>query len=164
MNKQYWISAVDTAISDLYRNVQLLKDDNLSVQELSEILVAISNMKSDIQLILDDMSKIVAKAMDEDMLTLGDGTSIERRDSSARKAWKHKDLAEAVSERIQRMAVDMDTGEVLLSSRQMMEKMLDYLQPSYWRVGALNSIGINADNFCEVSEPKETIVIRKAKK
>jgi hypothetical protein len=57
----------------------------------------------------------------------------------------------------------MDTGEVLLSPMEMMQKMLDYAAPSYWRVGELNKIGISADKFCEKSEGKVSLVISKEK-
>jgi hypothetical protein len=45
----------------------------------------------------------------------------------------------------------------------MMIKMLDYCAPSYWRVKELAKIGINADKFCDVSESKESIIVRRAK-
>jgi hypothetical protein len=40
-------------------------------------------------------------------------------------------------------------------------QMLDYLAPSYWRVGKLNEIGLNADLYCEPSEPKTSVIVRK---
>jgi hypothetical protein len=42
-------------------------------------------------------------------------------------------------------------------------KLLDYLQPSYWRVGELSKIGLNADNYCETGEPKVSLIVRKGK-
>jgi hypothetical protein len=35
------------------------------------------------------------------------------------------------------------------------------VQPSYWRIKELSAIGINADNYCEVDEPKTSIIVRK---
>jgi hypothetical protein len=57
----------------------------------------------------------------------------------------------------------MDTGEVLASPLEMMQKMLDYAAPSYWRVGELNKIGISADDYCQKSEGKISVVISKEK-
>jgi DNA polymerase III delta prime subunit len=165
MTNREAINNVKTDLMLLYDDVLLIKEQNIEVLELGQMLVDVSNLKTEIQLIIDELSEILASAMaEETMLNFNDGTIVERRLSTARKTWQHQKLAEVVSERIHRMSVDMDTGEVTLTSRQMMEKMLEFLQPSYWRVGALNSIGVNADNYCEVNEPKETIVIRKAKK
>ena len=64
-----------------------------------------------------------------------------------------------VFERLQQSSVDMDTGEVTLSTEEIVNRILDYVQPSYWRVGALNDLGINADQYCEVGEPKTNIAI-----
>jgi hypothetical protein len=55
----------------------------------------------------------------------------------------------------------MDTGEVVLSPADMVIKLLDYVAPSYWRVGELNKIGINADNYCETSDPEVSLILRK---
>jgi hypothetical protein len=60
-------------------------------------------------------------------------------------------------------SVDLDTGEVLLSPQEIAVKMLDFVQPSYWRVKELAKFGINADNYCEVGDYKTNIIVRKAK-
>ena len=52
-------------------------------------------------------------------------------------------------------------GEMVLSPREMMVQFLDYLQPSYWRVGELNKIGLNPDNYCNSSEPKISVIVRR---
>lgn len=92
-----------------------------------------------------------------------EGAKIEVRTASDRKKWVHADIAHAVSKRLMDMSVDMDTGEVLMSPEEIANKMLDYVQPSYWRVKELAKIGINADQYCEVGEYKTNIIIRKAK-
>lgn len=92
-----------------------------------------------------------------------DGNKIEVRTASDRKKWVHSTLASAVAKRLMDMSIDMDTGEVLLSPQEIANKMLDYVQPSYWRVKELAKIGINADQYCEVGEYKTNIIIRKAK-
>ena len=43
----------------------------------------------------------------------------EKKWSKDRKGWKHKDLAEVVAERIQESAIDLDTGERVLSVQEM---------------------------------------------
>ena len=63
-------------------------------------------------------------------------------------------------DRIQQSSIDMDTGEVVKSPKEMAMQMLDYLAPSYWRVGKLNEIGLNADLYCEPSEPKTSVIVR----
>ena len=68
-----------------------------------------------------------------------------------------------VARRLDDISVDMDTGERTMSAQEMVIKVLDYVQPSYWRVKELGKIGISADKFCEVGETKESIIVRKAK-
>lgn len=93
----------------------------------------------------------------------GDGTKIEKKGDVNRTGWKHKDLANEVVSRLSEMAIDRSTGEVMLSSQEMAMKMLDYIQPSYWRIKELGTLGINADNFSKVGEYKESIIVRKVK-
>ena len=91
------------------------------------------------------------------------GARIEVRSAADRKKWDHEQLSHAVTKRIVDMSVDMDTGEMLLSPQDIANKMLDFIQPAYWRVKELAKFGINADNFCEVGDYKTNIIIRKAK-
>ena len=95
------------------------------------------------------------------ILGLRDSATVERKMSSSRSGWQHKDLARDVIDRIEQSSVDMDTGEVVLSPTEMALKMLDYVQPSYWRVGELNKIGLNPDNYCAASESKISIIVRR---
>jgi hypothetical protein len=55
----------------------------------------------------------------------------------------------------------MDTGEIVMSQEDMIANVLDYVQPSYWRIKELQNIGINPDHFCEVGETKTSIIVRK---
>jgi hypothetical protein len=109
------------------------------------------------------MVTVIADKMPQSMIFLPDGTEIERKQSADRKAWDHKGLADEVATRISQMAVDMDTGEITLTPQEMMIKMLDYAAPSYWRVGELGKIGVNPSKYCETSEGRTSIVIKKGK-
>jgi hypothetical protein len=55
----------------------------------------------------------------------------------------------------------LETGEVVSTPQDMLIQMLDYVQPSYWRVKELQKIGINPDNYCVVGETKTSIIVRK---
>jgi hypothetical protein len=93
--------------------------------------------------------------------TLVDGTVVERRQATARKKWDHLTLAKSVTEKLQQMAIDMDTGETTMSNQEIAVSLLDYVAPSYWRVKKLADLGINADLYCEVTEGGLHLVIRK---
>ena len=48
-----------------------------------------------------------------------------------------------------------------MTTQEMIQEILKYAAVSYWRVGALKELDLTADNYCEVSEPKTNLVIKK---
>ena len=141
--------------------VEYTKDDH-SVEESADLLLELNLAKRDMGFLYDGLSIWLGRVMaGNQILDLRDRASVERKMSASRSGWRHKDLARDVLNRIEQSSVDMETGEVVLSPNQMVMKMLDYLQPSYWRVGALNKIGLNPDNYCESSDPKISVIIRR---
>lgn len=140
-------------------------DSQPPLEDVGESLVKLHEIKSGIA---DIYSMYSAKVMSvfqnakvEDLSIAG--STIEVRGAADRKKWDHPTLANEVSRKIMQSAVDLDTGEVLLSPQEIAVKMLDFIQPSYWRVKELAKFGINADNYCEVGDYKTNIIIRKAK-
>lgn len=139
-------------------------DSQITLENWCEMIVEISNFKTQLSIIYNSLTHHVLKEMNEtEMVVLSSGATIEKKWDKNRKAWKHKDLAEVVSEKIESLAIDMDTGERVLSTKEMITALLDYVQPSYWRVTALSNIGVNADDYCQVGESEATISLRKGK-
>ena len=68
-----------------------------------------------------------------------------------------------VSRRIVDKSVDMETGEITMSSQEMIQQAMEYMGVSYWKVGNLKDLHIDADDYCEVGEPKKSLVIRRDK-
>jgi hypothetical protein len=97
----------------------------------------------------------------EQEILLSNGAKIEKKFSNSRSGWQHKDLAGSVAKKIIDLSVDMETGEVMATPQEMLVQMLDYVQPSYWRIKELQKIGINPDNYCEVGDMKTSIIVRK---
>lgn len=132
------------------------------VDTLATMLLELNLAKRDLAFVYDTLSNELGQAMEgNQILGLRDSATVERKMSSSRSGWEHKNLARDVIDRIEQSAVDMDTGEVVLSPADMVLKMLNYLQPSYWRVGELNKIGLNPDNYCAASESKISIIVRR---
>lgn len=151
-------------ISDACSEIEaLIKSEETSIEDACSYLVDLYNIKKDVSMIYEEIMSSIAERMPQSMIFLPDGTEIERKQGADRKAWDHKGLAEEVATKIAQMAVDMDTGEVTLTPHEMMVKMLDYAAPSYWRVGELGKIGVNPGNYCETSEGKVSVVIKKGK-
>lgn len=142
----------------------LVKSEDTTVTDLSATYASLDSFKSSLSIVIKQLEQTLLNKMEEvDSVSLDSGTVILKEWSKNRKAWQHKDLAQAVSERIQLMAVDMDTGERTMTTGQMIEAMLDYVQPSYWRVTALSNIGLNADSFCEAGDAQAKIRIERGK-
>ena len=90
-----------------------------------------------------------------------DGGEVEIRSGSARKAWDHDRLSSVVAKRISDSSVDITTGEIVMNTEQMIQEILKYAAVSYWRVGALKDLDLVADNYCDVSEPKQNLIVKK---
>lgn len=161
-NIPQWLKDHKRQVMALYDNVKAIDPETVDLSEVCEILVSLSLIKADIAYIFEEMSEKTQKAMaQQEMVDIDSGYVIERRWSKPRKSWRHEELADIVAERINRSAINLDTGEVTMSTKEMIVEMMKYVQPSYWRVGALSSIGILADEYCETGEPVEKINIRK---
>lgn len=134
-------------------------EDGTSLDDVCEVLLALRDLKRDVAALDAEVEQAIIGMMDESIIVLPSGQQVEKRTGADRKAWDHKSLASVVADRVYESSIDMDTGEVLLSPKDMMTKMFEYAAPSYWRVGELNKIGISADAYCEKSEGKTSISI-----
>lgn len=92
-----------------------------------------------------------------------DGATVEIKSGSPRKAWDHSALIDEVSRRLVDQSVDMNTGEVLASPHDLIRQAMEYVGVSYWKVTNLKNLHIDADDYCEVGEPKKNLVIRRDK-
>lgn len=159
-----WVSRFRTALLDLDKAVSEFKDSDPSLDQACNTLAALHALKGDLAMVYDTLTGFVSNLLDErPEFVLENGGLIEKKWATDRKKWQHKDLASVVAKRLMDSAVDMDTGEVLYSQEEIVAKMLDYIQPSYWRIKELAKIGVNADMYCEVGESKSSIIVRKAK-
>jgi len=146
---------------------KLFKELCESEEELTsvaDVVVGVHGLKAEMSILYDSICHNMMKKMDNvPEVSSSDGSLIEKKGGSDRKKWDHEGLAKNVASRINDMAVDLDTGEIVMTPQDMMIKMFDFAAISYWRVKELGKIGVSADNFCEVSEAKTNIIVRKAK-
>lgn len=135
---------------------------NCELSDGLSYLVELNKAKKEIAEVYESYSvKMVDKmeSLNEKEVRLESGAELKCKSGAPRKSWDSEGLMKTVHSRLKQSSVDMDTGEVGLSDDEIALKLLDYFQPSYWRVGALNELGINADQYCEVGEPKTSIAI-----
>jgi hypothetical protein len=148
------ILVLDTAISEFI--------EDASPEDAATALLSLNIAKGEVATCYDYLSGAVARIMgSESEIPLPGGATVEKKYANSRTAWQHKDLAATVARRIADLSVDMDTGEVLLTAEEMVVQLLDFVQPSYWRVKELQRINVNPDEYCETGETKTSIIVRK---
>lgn len=166
MNLSEEIAKFRQLILDLEQQIQHefahLQKTPEGLEQMCNALVQLNLVKRDMGFVYDSIALTVGQSMgDTNVMNADNGASVEKKMSYDRRGWQHKDLGRAVAGKISEMSIDMDTGERVMSVEEMVAKLLDYVQPSYWRTGELSKIGINADNYCEVGDLKTSIIVRK---
>lgn len=149
---------LDNALAEFAESSPEIDDVGATLIELHSLKASVSDVYSGYSM---KAVRLFQDAKVEDM-AMGENR-IEVRTASDRKQWEHPRLISEVARRLVSESIDMDTGEVMASPEELIAKVLDFVQPSYWRVKELSKIGINADKFCEVGEYKTNIIVRKAK-
>jgi hypothetical protein len=119
---------------------------------LGESLLAVEELRGELATVRDAAEHRLVDAMGDLPELSISGATLEVRRSDSRKAWAHKDIATEVAQRIVQTNVDFETGEMLRSTEDLITDVLNYAGVSYWKVKALNTIGISADDYCEVTE------------
>lgn len=140
-------------------------ENNPNLEDVGAKVVELHTLKAAMGDVYSTFSAKAVKLFEEaEVVDMALGESrIEVRGAADRKQWEHPRLMAEVARRLVFESIDMETGEIMVSPEQLITKVLDFVQPSYWRIKELSKIGINADKFCEVGESKTNIIVRKAK-
>lgn len=163
-NFQNQVKAINFSLIALDKSFIELCDLEDSLTKVADSLVDIHSLKAEFSIVYDSAcSKMIDKMGTVPEVTSSSGNLVEKKSGADRKKWDHDKLAKNVASRINDMAINLETGEVQMTPQDMMAKMFDFAAVSYWRVKELGKIGISADSFCEVSEAKTSIIVRKAK-
>ena len=156
------IADIRQYILDLERELDDYIKSQPDVEDACGVLYEMNMIKRDMSSVYDPLSTSVGQLIaDGKNVQLKNGGVVEKKSSYERRAWQHKDLASVVAQKLVQMSVDMDTGEIIKSPGEIAMQVLDYVQPSYWRVKELSSLGINVDNYCETGVLKTSIIVRK---
>jgi hypothetical protein len=162
LNAPEWVDRFREAILELDTAVSEFMATEPTTEEAAFALLALNVAKGETSTLYDYLAGFVGTTMGQEVeVELPNGGKVEKKWSSSRTGWQHKDLAAAVARRIMDLNVDMDTGEVFASQEELIAQLLEFVQPSYWRIKELQRINVNADNFCEVGETKTSIIVRK---
>jgi hypothetical protein len=136
-------------------------DEAPSLEDLTQLIAVVHRTRDELKQTFDTACQMLDPLMGNDAeVRSPEGILIEKKWSKPRKSWRHQELAEVVAHRIRDLAVDPDTGEVLMSQEEQIATLIKYAAPSYWRVKELKAIGVDADGFCEVGESTPSIIVR----
>ena len=150
--------AIDNA-QTIYESSSIDDSDNTESLELAVRMHSLKDRYEELRSVVN--TDVINKVKwTNEPVQIGDRT-VEIKGGKPRKSWDHVSLKSAVSSRVRDMAIDFDTGEVLLSEEEMISRVLDTVGISYWKVGALGDLGINVDNYCETGESKVSLIVRK---
>ena len=140
-------------------------DSNPDINEVGVTVIELHSLKSAMGDVYSTFSAKAVRLFEQaEVMDMDLGESrIEIRGAADRKQWEHPRLMAEVARRLVFESIDMETGEMMVPPEQLIVKVLEFVQPSYWRIKELSKIGINADKFCEVGEHKTNIIVRKAK-
>lgn len=156
------VNEIRKFILDVSRELDSFIESGPTAEEACTALYGMNMVKRDIAVVYDSFADQVSDLMgNNNNIGLANGGVVEKKSSYDRRAWQHKELASAVANKLVQMSVDMDTGEIIKTPEEIALQVLDYVQPSYWRVKELSNLGINADNYCETGVLKTSIIVRK---
>jgi hypothetical protein len=125
---------------------------------LDDIRDLLSRMRVVDSLIVSDLGK--RTPYEDRLIPIAHGGTVEVKKSTPRKTWDHELLKPIVAEYIMEQAVDKETGSIEVPTSLLIQRMLDYVSFSSWKVTALKAAGIDPDKYCEVGERKATVQIR----
>jgi len=157
MHDESWSSSIEALIEQAHGRAEEYAGDQ---ESLALLIADIHEVKKLLADIWDYASSLLIEVMGENPEIIFGNKMIEKKVGAPRKSWRHDELANEVASRIVASSIDMDTGEVMKSTEQMMLEMLSYGAVSYWRVKNLSKIGLVADEYCDVGEPKTSLVVR----
>lgn len=153
------VAAANEMFVHALRAVEQMPTDDL--EPLGAALIALDGLRANLATVRDACEKRLVESMEELPEITVPGAVLQKRRSDSRKAWSHADLVADLADRLVQMSVDMETGERLLSTEDLIKQVVDYAGVSYWRVGALSKIGLAADDYCEVTEGPMKIRIQR---
>lgn len=142
--------------------------DTLLPDELENIATAVSEIDAAVSSLRDAKTRLLrlgyyGTPSDDKAIVTQDGTIVEFTSSTSKKAWKHDDLKQLVTEKVTDRLMNRDTGE-LASPEQVVAGVLEAAGIGYWKVGPLRQLGIEPKDFCESGSTSYSASITRPRK
>lgn len=165
MTPQELESSLESIYDSISRTVNTVDQINdPEPEKLAELVNVAHLVKSVASDLLDALQMELVKYSGKNASVFDvSGGSVEIKSAYPRKSWQHNDLARAVSDRIYKKSIDMETGEMMLSFDDLVQEFMKYAAVSYWRVSELDKINIDANQYCETGDMKTSVIVRRDK-
>jgi hypothetical protein len=119
---------------------------------LSQALARMEALLADVRYARDSLKRLTAEALDEQQvrrLTVEGVCTVEGTTETKRVGWRHAELLRTVIGAESVALVNGETGEIMPDT-DAVAMMLAWFSPT-WKMTRLKELGINPDDFCEVS-------------
>lgn len=124
--------------------------EGAGAEELARAYVDLKQVADAVAIVCREVETRLVNAMQTRHLTIENLGTFEKLPATSRKAWDHPLLAEKIVQKaLDKRLVDRDTGEVEDPVQVATKALLSTAGISYWRVGEVKKLGINADEYCE---------------
>lgn len=152
---------IDSACRDIDPHMlDVLPDDHVELARLLRSARYLKRLAGDIE---RRAEAALAEAMPSKVVAIEGFGTLERKKGSARRAWDNEGLFGRLAAMAMKPENLMDpmTGEIVRTPLEAFKTFVrDCCAPSYWRKKELGGLGIDINDFCEVLEPKVSVIIR----
>ena len=144
-------------VSSLLTEFEDMEDEEIAehMSRINQVYRQTKDLWSDAQTAMVDKVEWTDKPIETTF------SQVEIKSGAPRKSWDHEGLTEELIRRIQAKSIDIDTGERLQSSEDMMRELISHAGVSYWRVTGLKALDVDVDEYCEKGVSKKSVVIHR---
>lgn len=151
---------VEEALADLESMVLELtyvgNRKSVDSEALGAVLASLKGFKSSLKLLEDETAKALSTVVSSGATVQAGPVYLERKDTKPKKTWQHDRLKSVIIEKVLARHTDKDSGTIDTPTSVLIQEAMSYAGISYWKVGALKDIGINANEYCAHGEAKPT--------
>jgi hypothetical protein len=122
-----------------------------SVEELARMVLQGRELVRVLRDITGRCEQALVATMPQKKMTVEGIGVLEKTTETSRKEWDHPLLFGRVAKVSEQLRVDPESGEIKLSEAEALLKAITMACRPEWRVTALKELGIDANDFCEVT-------------
>lgn len=143
------LSALENAILEL---TYVGNRKQVNPEDLAKLLTLGKEGSKKLTFLNKQLSKALGTVVSNGAVVEAGTASLERKDSTPKKGWKHDQLKAVVAEAVIKRHTNEETGAIDSPVHALLTEAFGYAGISYWKKGALSEIGVDADRYCTRGE------------